>query len=52
MKTNTEILEVWKEILSAEPDISTERALEMTRQRCGLSDIGPVVDALESEEAK
>lgn len=49
--TTDEILAVWNEIAS-DKDISTERALEMTRQRCHFRDIGPVVDALSAEHER
>lgn len=42
------IVDVWNEIEAEEPDISTERLIEMVCQRVG-KDTGTVMDALEAE---
>lgn len=42
------ILDVWNEIEAEEPDISTERLIEMVCHRTGR-DIDTVLDALEAE---
>ena len=46
LKRAQQITDAYEDIEACEPDISTERLLEMTRDRCDLPDVSYVIQAL------
>ena len=46
LKRAQQITDAYEDIEACEPDISTERLLVMTRDRCDLPDVSSVIHAL------